>query len=62
MSLNFESSLALVETSTDAYREDDSATVAAAVDRLGSLLGWAREGKGPFGSLIEPGAARGRLS
>lgn len=56
MSPNFESSLALVETPTDAYREDDSATIAPAVDRLGSLLGWAREGKGPFGALIEPGA------
>lgn len=55
MNSNFESNLALVETPAAAYREEDGSTMARAVQRLGSLLGWAREGKGPFGSLIEPG-------
>lgn len=56
MNSNFESNLALVETPAAAYREEDGSTMARAVERLGSLLGWAREGKGPFGGLIEPGA------
>jgi len=56
MSTNFDSNIALVETPDSAYREDDGATMARAVERLGSLLGWAREGKGPFGDLIPPGA------
>ena len=56
MSANFESNLALVETPPDAYREDDGATISRAVDRLGSLLGWANEQKGPLGGLIPPGA------
>jgi uncharacterized protein (DUF362 family) len=56
MNDNFESSLALVETPAAAYREEDGSTMALGVERLGSLLGWAREGKGPFGGLIEPGS------
>ena len=56
MNSNFDSNLALVETPADAYREEDGATMARAVERLGSLLGWAREGNGPFGDLIPPGA------
>lgn len=56
MSSNFDPTLALVETPTGAYREEDGSTMARAVERLGSLLGWAREGKGPFGELIKPGA------
>ncbi len=56
MTTNFESSLALVETPVEAYREDGGSTIARAVDRLGSYLGWSREGKGPFGELIPPGA------
>lgn len=53
---NFEATLALVEATPDAYREESGETVARAVARLGSLLGWAREGRGPFGELIKPGA------
>ena len=56
MNSNFDSNLALVETSADAYREEDGAMMARAVERLGSLLGWAGEGNGPFGDLIPPGA------
>jgi uncharacterized protein (DUF362 family) len=56
MSANFDPRLALVETPTDAYRENDGATMARAVERLAEELGWAREGKGPFGDLIPPGA------
>lgn len=56
MNSNFEPNLALVETPADAYREDAGATMAHAVDRLGAYLGWAREGKGPFGELIPAGA------
>ena len=56
MNANFETNLALVEAAPEAYREDDGATMARAVERLGSLLGWARDGKGPFGALIPPGA------
>ncbi len=52
MSTNFDSNLALVEARS--YVEDS--TIVAAVDRLGSYLGWAREGKGAFGDLINPGA------
>jgi uncharacterized protein (DUF362 family) len=52
MSTNFDAKLALVEAKS--YSDDSS--MAAAVERLGSYLGWAREGKGPFGELIKPGA------
>src|SRR5262245_34439127 len=56
MNANFDPTLALVETSTDAYREEDGASMTRAVARLGSFLGWAQEGKGPLGDLIPPGA------
>lgn len=52
MSSNFDSNLAVVEATS--YLED--ASIAAAVERLGSYLGWAREGKGAFGELIPAGA------
>src|SRR5688572_25851480 len=55
---NFASSLALVEVPASAYLEADgeASKVSAAVGRLASNLGWAREGRGAFGELIEPGA------
>ena len=53
MSTNFDSNLALVETPVAAYDEDDGATMARAIDRLGALLGWASEGKGPFGGRLK---------
>src|SRR5688572_12792280 len=56
MNTNFASNLALVETPADAYREDDGATMARALKRLCSSVGWATEGKGPLGDLIPPGA------
>ena len=56
MSTGSESNLALVETPADAYRESDGSTIARAVDRLGSYLGWSRDGKGSFGDLIPAGA------
>ncbi|HKR13139.1 MAG TPA: DUF362 domain-containing protein [Pyrinomonadaceae bacterium] len=52
MSTNFDSKLALVEANS--YL--DETAIADAVDRLGSYLGWACEGKGAFGDLIKPGA------
>jgi uncharacterized protein (DUF362 family) len=52
MSTNFDSNLALVEASS--YSEDSA--IVTAVERLGAYLGWAREGKGAFGDLINPGA------
>src|SRR5918995_1886368 len=55
LNANFESSLSLVEVPTDAYLEDSS-LASEAVDRLTSVLGWSREGKGPFGELIQPGS------
>ena len=54
--MNFESTLALVEAPPDAYRDETGETIARAVARLGSYLGWARVGSGPFGELINPGA------
>lgn len=56
MSNNFDPSLALVETPIDAYREEGGTTIARAVERLGSYLGWSREGKSAFGNLIPSGA------
>src|SRR5688500_9759592 len=56
MNTNFASNLALVETPGDAYREDAGATMARALKRLCSSVGWATEGKGPLGDLIPPGA------
>lgn len=55
LNANFESKLSLVEVSPDAYREE-SHLISQAIDRLASDLGWAREGKGPFGNLIPSGA------
>ena len=56
LSANFESSLSLVEVSSDAYREDNGEAISQAINRMASDLGWSREGKGAFGSLIPPGA------
>src|SRR5687767_6766471 len=56
MDANFDSNLALVEVSANAYRDGEASMISQAVERLGSDLGWAREGKGPFGELIQPGA------
>lgn len=55
LNANFESSLSLAEVPTDAYQEESS-LASEAVDRLASALGWSREGKGPFGELIQPGS------
>lgn len=52
MSTNLDPKLALVEANS--YQ--DETAIVTAVDRLGSYLGWAREGKGAFGELIPPGA------
>jgi uncharacterized protein (DUF362 family) len=52
---NFAPSLALVETPATAYLEDSEA-VSRAIEQLASGLGWAQEGKGSFGRLIQPGA------
>jgi len=54
--VNFDSSLALVEVPPDAYREEEASMVAQAIAKLASNLGWARDGKGPFAELIQPGA------
>lgn len=55
---NFKAGLALAEVAWSAYGEQTSAesTLAGAVQRLASDLGWNAGGKGPFGALIEPGA------
>lgn len=53
---NFETSLAMVETPESAYLDDHGSTIAGAIHRMGTQLGWAREGKGPLGALIPPGA------
>jgi len=55
LNANFEPNLALVEVPESAYR-DDGREVSRAIDRLASDLGWASEGRGPFGELIKPGA------
>lgn len=52
---NFVPTLALTETPLSAYSED-SDLIAHAIEQLASDLGWAQEGKGPFGKLIQPGA------
>ena len=51
---NFEPSLAVVEVPASSYGEEpgEASTIARAVERLASDLGWAEEGKGPFGKLI----------
>src|SRR5829696_1392834 len=58
LNANFESSLALVEVPPDAYLEEagEASMASRAIERLTSNLGWAREGKGPFGELIKPGS------
>jgi uncharacterized protein (DUF362 family) len=56
LSANFESDISLVEVSSDAYREDNGETIAQAINRMATDLGWALDGKGAFGSLIPPGA------
>lgn len=53
---NFEPSLALVETPESAYLNDQGSTIMGAIERMGADLGWARDGEGPFGALIPPGA------
>ena len=55
LNANFEPSLALAEVPENAYGEVAS-IVSEAIERLASNLSWAREGKGPFGDLIQPGA------
>ena len=52
---NFAPELALTETLANAYLED-SELISRGIEKLASDLGWALEGKGPFGRLIEPGA------
>ncbi|HEU4870293.1 MAG TPA: DUF362 domain-containing protein [Pyrinomonadaceae bacterium] len=51
---NFEPNIALAEVSPVAYR--DESLVSQAIDQLATDLGWAREGKGAFGGLIDSGA------
>jgi uncharacterized protein (DUF362 family) len=53
---NFASNLAVVETPESAYLEDQGSLISGAIERMGTELGWAREGKGPFGALIPAGA------
>ncbi len=57
LNANFESSLALVEVPPNAYLEKagEASMISCAIERMASNLGWAREGKGPFGELIRPG-------
>ena len=50
---NFDPGLALVEVPESAY---EGSEVSRGIERLASDLGWAREGRGPFGELIQPGA------
>lgn len=58
LNANFESSLAVVEVPPTAYFEnpDNASLLSQAIERMSSHLGWSREGKGPFGDLIKPGA------
>ena len=51
---NFEPNIALTEVSPVAY--SDESLVSQAIDQMGSDLGWALEGKGAFGRLIDSGA------
>src|SRR5215212_11511440 len=57
---NFDSTVALARVPVSAYAEGDgrSSLIATAISRLGSDLGWSRQGvgKGAFGELIQPGA------
>ena len=54
LSANFEPNIALAEVSADAYREET--LVSQAIQQVAAELGWASEGKGPFGALIDSGA------
>jgi len=58
LNLNFESTVAVVEVPPQAYQEEsgEGSMISRAIERLATDLGWADEGKGPFGKLIEPGA------
>ena len=51
---NFEPNIALAEVSPVAYR--DESLISQAIDQMATDLGWAREGKGAFGGLIDSGA------
>ena len=54
---NFESTLALAEVPTSAYAEEDCGSlVSSAISKLAANLGWASQGRGAFGELIQPGA------
>ncbi|HSK63183.1 MAG TPA: DUF362 domain-containing protein, partial [Pyrinomonadaceae bacterium] len=53
---NFEPSLAVVEVPESAYADDQSSMITGAIKQMAADLGWAREGKGPFGALIPAGA------
>ena len=53
---NFETNLAVVETPESAYLDGENSLISDAIERMGTELGWAREGKGPFGALIPAGA------
>jgi uncharacterized protein (DUF362 family) len=55
---NFNSGLGLAEVPASAYAEETGAdsSVARAVRRVATELGWGTEDKGPFGALIQPGA------
>jgi uncharacterized protein (DUF362 family) len=53
---NFDPSLAVVETPESAYLDDQHVEISDAIEKIGTKLGWAREGKGPFGALIPAGA------
>jgi uncharacterized protein (DUF362 family) len=54
---NFDPTLALAEVPPTAYVEDSgSGLVSDAVSRLAADLGWASQGRGAFGELIQPGA------
>ncbi|HEX6716499.1 MAG TPA: DUF362 domain-containing protein [Pyrinomonadaceae bacterium] len=52
---NFDPSLALAEVPLSAYLEDGGEE-SRAIQRLAAELGWAAEGRGPFGALIQPGS------
>ncbi len=55
---NFDPRLALAEVPPKSYRAEvnEASAIWGAIDRVASNLGWSREGKGPFGALIPPGA------
>lgn len=55
---NFEPNLALAEVPPSSYCEEagEASIISRAIEQLASNLGWARQGKGPFGKLIPAGA------